>query len=77
VGINGFGRIGRLVLRAAQNHPEIEVGYPETLRLFFLCLLSVYLVALLSYPWNVNTKAYSIISLSSPFSLPSLPCDHR
>eukprot|EP00624_Nannochloropsis_granulata_P007596 evm.model.NODE_8653_length_7507_cov_21.255362.1 len=25
VGINGFGRIGRLVLRAAQNHPEIEV----------------------------------------------------
>lgn len=26
MGINGFGRIGRLVLRAAQNHPEIEVG---------------------------------------------------
>lgn len=25
VGINGFGRIGRLVLRAALNHPEIEV----------------------------------------------------
>ncbi len=25
VGINGFGRIGRMVLRAALNHPEIEV----------------------------------------------------
>jgi len=25
VGINGFGRIGRLVCRAAQEHPEIEV----------------------------------------------------
>lgn len=25
VGINGFGRIGRLVFRAALNHPEIEV----------------------------------------------------
>ncbi|MGD8963498.1 MAG: type I glyceraldehyde-3-phosphate dehydrogenase [Desulfobacterales bacterium] len=25
IGINGFGRIGRLVFRAAWNHPEIEV----------------------------------------------------
>ena len=25
VGINGFGRIGRLVLRAAMHHPDIEV----------------------------------------------------
>jgi glyceraldehyde 3-phosphate dehydrogenase len=25
IGINGFGRIGRLVLRAAWNHPEIDV----------------------------------------------------
>ena len=25
VGINGFGRIGRLVFRAAQGHPDIEV----------------------------------------------------
>jgi len=25
VGINGFGRIGRLVFRAAQNYPNIEV----------------------------------------------------
>src|SRR5262245_55282809 len=25
IGINGFGRIGRLVLRAAYNHPEAEV----------------------------------------------------
>jgi len=25
IGINGFGRIGRLVLRAAQNHPEVQV----------------------------------------------------
>ncbi|MDP2644749.1 MAG: type I glyceraldehyde-3-phosphate dehydrogenase [Desulfobacterales bacterium] len=25
IGINGFGRIGRLVLRAALNHPEVEV----------------------------------------------------
>jgi glyceraldehyde-3-phosphate dehydrogenase type I len=25
VGINGFGRIGRLVLRVALNHPEVEV----------------------------------------------------
>ena len=25
VGINGFGRIGRLVLRAAMQHPEIQV----------------------------------------------------
>ena len=25
VGINGFGRIGRLVFRAAWHHPEVEV----------------------------------------------------
>ncbi len=25
VGINGFGRIGRLVLRAALTHPEVKV----------------------------------------------------
>ena len=25
VGINGFGRIGRLVFRAAQSHPDLEV----------------------------------------------------
>lgn len=25
VGINGFGRIGRLILRAAINHPEVEI----------------------------------------------------
>ena len=25
VGINGFGRIGRLVFRAAWNHPEVEI----------------------------------------------------
>ena len=25
IGINGFGRIGRVVLRAALNHPDIEV----------------------------------------------------
>lgn len=25
VGINGFGRIGRLVFRAAQAHPDMEV----------------------------------------------------
>jgi glyceraldehyde 3-phosphate dehydrogenase len=25
IGINGFGRIGRLVFRAALNNPEVEV----------------------------------------------------
>ena len=25
VGINGFGRIGRMVFRASLNHPEIEI----------------------------------------------------
>ena len=25
VGINGFGRIGRMVFRATVNHPEIEI----------------------------------------------------
>lgn len=25
IGINGFGRIGRLVARIAMNHPEIEL----------------------------------------------------
>ena len=25
VGINGFGRIGRMVLRCSLNHPEIEI----------------------------------------------------
>ena len=28
VGINGFGRIGRMVFRAAVNHPEIEISAP-------------------------------------------------
>jgi glyceraldehyde 3-phosphate dehydrogenase len=26
IGINGFGRIGRMILRAALNHPEVEVA---------------------------------------------------
>ena len=26
VGINGFGRIGRLVFRAALNNPDVEIG---------------------------------------------------
>ncbi|MGD8661556.1 MAG: glyceraldehyde 3-phosphate dehydrogenase N-terminal domain-containing protein, partial [Desulfobacterales bacterium] len=26
IGINGFGRIGRMVLRAALNHPDVEVA---------------------------------------------------
>ena len=25
VGINGFGRIGRMVMRLVTNHPEIEI----------------------------------------------------
>ena len=25
IGINGFGRIGRVVFRAAMNHPDVEV----------------------------------------------------
>ena len=25
VGINGFGRIGRMVMRCCANHPEIEI----------------------------------------------------
>ena len=25
IGINGFGRIGRMVFRASLNHPEIEI----------------------------------------------------
>ena len=25
VGINGFGRIGRMVFRASVNHPEVEI----------------------------------------------------
>ncbi len=25
IGINGFGRIGRIVFRAAQNHPDVQV----------------------------------------------------
>ena len=25
VGINGFGRIGRMVMRCCMNHPEIEI----------------------------------------------------
>ena len=26
LGINGFGRIGRMVLRASLNHPDVEVA---------------------------------------------------
>lgn len=25
IGINGFGRIGRLVARAAQNNPDVQI----------------------------------------------------
>lgn len=25
LGINGFGRIGRVIFRAAMNHPDVEV----------------------------------------------------
>ena len=27
VGINGFGRIGRMVFRASLNHPEIDFSH--------------------------------------------------
>ena len=49
VGINGFGRIGRMVFRASLNFPEIEVvgindlcpaDYPHTIEL--LPLLHTY-----------------------------------
>ena len=33
IGINGFGRIGRLVVRAAQKDPRVQVQQPrESLR---------------------------------------------
>ena len=25
IGINGFGRIGRMVMRASLNHPDVEI----------------------------------------------------
>ena len=40
VGINGFGRIGRMVFRASLNHPEIEiVGINDLCPADYLCLL--------------------------------------
>ena len=32
VGINGFGRIGRMVFRASLNHPEIEIVGTDHIR---------------------------------------------
>ena len=32
IGINGFGRIGRMVMRAALNHPQIEIVGIHVLR---------------------------------------------
>ncbi|CAM9240588.1 unnamed protein product [Ectocarpus fasciculatus] len=44
VGINGFGRIGRLVLRASKMHPEIEVVAINTRRIHedYMCYLFNY-----------------------------------
>jgi glyceraldehyde 3-phosphate dehydrogenase len=44
VGINGFGRIGRLVLRASKLHPEIEVVAINTRRIHedYMCYLFNY-----------------------------------
>lgn len=44
VGINGFGRIGRLVLRASKLHPDIEVVAINTRRIHedYMCYLFNY-----------------------------------
>ena len=45
VGINGFGRIGRMVFRASVNHPEIEiVGINDLCPADYLAYTASYLI---------------------------------
>ena len=40
IGINGFGRIGRLVFRVAVDRPDLEVvGINDLLDVDYICLL--------------------------------------
>eukprot|EP00286_Rhodomonas_abbreviata_P017991 CAMPEP_0181327932 /NCGR_PEP_ID=MMETSP1101-20121128/22397_1 /TAXON_ID=46948 /ORGANISM="Rhodomonas abbreviata, Strain Caron Lab Isolate" /LENGTH=310 /DNA_ID=CAMNT_0023436689 /DNA_START=23 /DNA_END=952 /DNA_ORIENTATION=- len=56
VGINGFGRIGRLVLRASMMHPEIEVVAINTRRIHedYMCYLFNYDSVHRQYPGKVS-----------------------
>ena len=64
VGINGFGRIGRMVFRASLDHPEIEiVGIND------LCPAE-YLAYMLKYDTMHGRFAADVKAARSPF-LPS------
>ena len=56
VGINGFGRIGRLVLRASKLHPEIDVVAINTRRIHedYMCYLFNYDSVHRQYPGTVS-----------------------
>ena len=62
VGINGFGRIGRLVLRAGINNPELEfVAVNDLTNAETLAHLFKYDSTFGIYPGNVQAKASSIL----------------
>ena len=62
IGINGFGRIGRLVARIAMQHPEIElVGINDLVPATNLAYLFKYDSTHGSYPGTVLAKEDGIM----------------
>ena len=62
VGINGFGRIGRMVMRASVNHPEIEiVGINDLCSADYLAYMLKYDTMHGKFPGTVDYKDQAII----------------
>ena len=62
VGINGFGRIGRMVLRASLNHPDVEiVGINDLCPPDYLCYLLKYDTMHGKFPGTVEVGDKALI----------------
>ena len=80
VGINGFGRIGRLVFRASLNHPEVEVvGINDLITPDYMAYMLKYdtvhgrfngTVDYTDHSIIVNGKEISVFSEKDPANLP-------
>lgn len=71
VGINGFGRIGRMVFRASLNHPEIEiVGINDLCPADYLAYMLKYDTMHGRFAADVKSNDYSQAQLVQ------FPCDN-
>ncbi|MBQ1241623.1 MAG: type I glyceraldehyde-3-phosphate dehydrogenase [Oscillospiraceae bacterium] len=62
VGINGFGRIGRMIMRALSNHPEVRVvGINDLLPADYLAYMLKYDTMHGRYPGEISFGAQTLI----------------